>query len=216
MFNQVRKEVKVKGLILYMALLGCVVPDNVVPIRPGLRPDLDRARIVRERTTPIPVTAAFDPQAASHPSGGWSVGFLLDAAKVERMSELVWKVRIKMTNGPFPAEQYPRIVNGMLEVPVFRMRHSPQYRRQECITQTFTGIALQPGFEAEFVLDVSKFTDSRDSVIFEHYTGYTVYLDAYDAAGTKRPLNGTEGVYAGPTPYIPERLQSVTALVGCG
>lgn len=189
------------NLAVILTLLGCV-------------PSTANNLFVEKRTRIVGPRGTFNPQAISHPSGGWSVGFLLEKTKVDSMSALVWKVKVVM-NGEIDLSEYPRKSNGMLDIAIFHTRHDSNYRRQECLTQMLTGISFQPGTEAEFILDTTKFLDKSDSVIFEHYRGYSIYLDAYDTSGNKVPINGNNGVMWGPTPYVPSRLQSLTALITC-
>lgn len=167
-----------------------------------------------KRTRIVGPRGAFNPLAISHPSGGWTTGFLTQKAGIAKMTELTWKVKI-VVNGEVDQSEYPRKSNGMFDVAVFRTRHDSNYRRHECLIQTLSGISFQPGTEAEFVLDVSRLVNPFDALIFEHYRGYSVYLDAYDSAGNVVPLNGNGGVMAGSTPYVPSRLQSLTALIKC-
>lgn len=194
-------------LITILSLLSCA-PSTANSLYNALGINFEkRTRIVGPRGT-------FNTQAISHPSGGWPVAFLLQQTKVSTMSAVTWKVRV-VVNGDIELSEYPRKSKGLLDIAIFRTRHDTNYRSQECLTQLLTGISFQPGTEAEFILDTSKFTDASGSIVFEHYRGYSIYLDAYDTSGSKLAIDGNGGVMIGPTPYVPNRVQPATALVNC-
>ena len=124
----------------------------------------------------------------SHPMAGWPAQPLADAATGRvgtPISSLVWKVRlVTQPNRPWTdagwLSAHSRLEAGILRVPVWRSSNG-----LFCQTQMLS-VPAQPNQVAEHVLDMSFFTGPEDSVMFEIWPGYDVYLQAYD--GGKRVL----------------------------
>lgn len=154
-----------------------------------------RTRIVGPRAAgPV-----FNRDVAVIPAGGWGVSYIVGD---EPPSSLTWTLTVRTWadgQAPWHDVQWratnPRLVNGVFEVPVYRVRVSAS--RATYCRVAMLAIPASPNQEVQHRIDASSFR-SEDLIFFEGWKGYSQSLDIRDLSGEIRFTGAINLLYSTP------------------